>query len=97
MLILVNISALVNLPSGNDISISFFLGYTDFSGGGLLGGCVSVFMIKMVQTIASYIILSLTLIVLASLITGVSIFSEIGKWIKTAFFGAKEKVCIIVR
>lgn len=91
LLILVNISALVNLPSGNDISISFFLGYTDFSGGGLLGGCVSVFMIKMVQTIASYIILSLTLIVLASLITGVSIFSEIGKWIKTAFFGAKEK------
>lgn len=91
LLILVNVSALVNLPSGNDISISFFLGYTDFSGGGLLGGCVSVFMVKMVQTIASYIILSITLIILASLITGVSIFSEFGKWLRSTFLGAKEK------
>ncbi len=91
LLALVNVSALVNLPSGNDISISFFLGYTDFSGGGLLGGCVSVFMVKMVQTIASYIILSLTLIILASLITGVSIFRELAKWIRNTFLDAKER------
>ncbi len=91
LLALVNVSALVNLPSGNDISISFFLGYTDFSGGGLLGGCVSVFMVKMVQTIASYIILSLTLIIFASLITGVSIFRELAKWIRSTFLDAKER------
>ena len=33
--------------------------------GGLLGACVSVFMEQMVQKVASYIILSITLIVLA--------------------------------
>lgn len=91
MLILINVSALINLSSGNDISMSMYLGYTDYSGGGLLGGCVSVFLINMVQSIASYIILSLTLIILASLITNISIFSEIAKLMRGAASGAKNK------
>ncbi len=91
LLILINISAIINLSSGNDISMSMYLGYTDYSGGGLLGGCVSVFLINMVQSIASYIILSLTLIILASLITNVSIFSEIVRLIKGAVTGARSK------
>ncbi|MCI8520335.1 MAG: DNA translocase FtsK [Clostridia bacterium] len=48
-------------------------------------------MVKMVQTIASYIILSLTLIIFASLITGVSIFRELAKWIRSTFLDAKER------
>lgn len=91
LLALANVSALVNLPTGNDVEISFFLGCADFIGGGLLGGCISVFMVKMVQTIASYIILSITLIILASLITGVSIFSVIGKWVRNTFLNAKTR------
>ncbi len=92
LLILINISALINLASGNnDIAMSMYLGHTDYSGGGLLGGCVSVLFVNMVQTIASYIILSLTLIVLASLITNISIFSEIAKLIKGAATGARNK------
>ena len=59
--------------------------------GGLLGACVSAFMEQMVQKVASYIILSITLIVLASFITNVSFFAEFFKWARNVMFGAKNK------
>lgn len=90
-LALINISALVNLSSGNSINEAFYFGYTNYSGGGFLGACVSVFMEQMVQKVASYIILSVTLIILASFITNVSIFEAIAKWLKNAMSGAKTK------
>ncbi len=91
-LALINVSALVNLSDiNNDIGLAFYFGYADYSGGGFLGACVSVFMEKMVQKIASYIILSLTLIILASVISNVSIFTAVAKWIRDTFFEAKEK------
>ena len=73
-LALINVSAIVNLSSINtDISYAFSAGQ-QYICGGLLGACVSVFMEQMVQKVASYIILSITLIVLASFITNVSFF-----------------------
>ncbi len=90
-LALVNVSALINLSTGNTIAYSFVYGYEGYAGGGFLGACVAVFMENMVQKIASYIILGLTLIILASLITNVSIFAEIAKALKNAFFSAQER------
>ena len=91
-LALINVSALINLSIGNNtIAYAFVYGYEGYAGGGFLGACVSVFMENMVQKIASYIILCLTLIILASLITNVSIFAEIAKALKNAFFSAQEK------
>ncbi len=90
-LALINVSALVNLSVGSGINEAFYFGYTDYSGGGFLGACVSVFMEQMVQKIASYIILSVTLIILASFITNVSIFETMAKWLKSAVSGAKTK------
>ncbi len=89
-LALINVSALVNLSDvNNDIGLAFYFGYADYSGGGFLGACVSVFMEKMVQKIASYIILSLTLVILASVISNVSIFTAVADWIRDAVFNAK--------
>lgn len=90
-LALVNISALVNLTTYNGINDAFYYGYSNHTGGGLLGACVSVFMENMVQKVASYIILSITLIILASFITNVSLFSEIAKFLKRASTEAKDK------
>lgn len=90
-LALVNISALVNLTTYNGINDAFYYGYSNHTGGGLLGACVSVFMENMVQKVASYIILSITLIILASFITNVSLFSEIAKFLKIASTEAKDK------
>lgn len=90
-LVLINVSAIVNLSSINtDISYAFSAGQ-QYICGGLLGACVSVFMEQMVQKVASYIILSITLIVLASFITNVSFFAEFFKWARNVMFGAKNK------
>ena len=89
-LALINVSAIVNLSSINtDISYAFSAGQ-QYICGGLLGACVSVFMEQMVQKVASYIILSITLIVLASFITNVSFFTEFFKWARNVMFGAKK-------
>lgn len=91
-LALINVSALINLSIGNNtIAYAFVYGYEGYAGGGFFGACVSVFMENMVQKIASYIILCLTLIILASLITNVSIFAEIAKALKSAFSSAQTK------
>lgn len=90
-LALINVSAIVNLSTVNtDISYAFSAGQ-QYICGGLLGACVSVFMEQMVQKVASYIILSITLIVLASCITNVSFFAEFFKWARNVVFGAKNK------
>lgn len=91
LLALINISALVSLTDFDSVSSSFYAGYTYCSGGGLLGACVAAAMIKLVQKIASFIILAFTLIILASAITGVSIISAAVKWIKKAVNDAKTK------
>ncbi len=90
-LALVNVSALINLSLGNTIPFAFVYGCENFAGGGFLGACVSVFMENMVQKVASYIILSLTLILLASFISGVSIFAEAAKAVKRMFFSVRDK------
>lgn len=90
-LALVNISALIELADFESISNSFYIGYTFFKGGGLLGACVAAIMIKLVQKFASYIILIFTLIILASVVTGVSIISAVVKWIKSVVNDAKTR------
>ena len=80
----------VNSSINTDISYAFSAGQ-QYICGGLLGACVSVFMEQMVQKVASYIILSITLIVLASFITNVSFFAEFFKWARNVMFGAKNK------
>ncbi|MCH5210318.1 MAG: DNA translocase FtsK 4TM domain-containing protein [Oscillospiraceae bacterium] len=91
-LALINMSSLVNLSLDNDmITYAFIDGYTNYEGGGFLGACVSVFLNNMIEKLASYIILGLTLVILASLISNVSIFSEAAKAIKKLFESAQDK------
>ncbi|MCC8161226.1 MAG: DNA translocase FtsK [Oscillospiraceae bacterium] len=90
-LALVDVSALVNMPQNNPADIAFYLGYENYEGGGFLGACVSEFMKNMVQEIASYIILSILLIVLASFITHIPIFTAAAKWLKTVIDEARAK------
>lgn len=90
-LLLVNISSIVNLSSNSvNLSNAFMLGQA-YQGGGFLGACVSVFMEKMVQKVASYVILSLTIVVLASAITNVSFFAEFFDWVRDIFFDIKNR------
>lgn len=91
LLTLINVSALIDLAHFESISNSFYIGYIFFKGGGLLGGCIAAIMIKLVQKIASYIILTFTLIILASVVTGVSLISAAVKWIKRAVNDAKTR------
>lgn len=91
LLAMVNVSAIINLSADTGISDAYYWGSIYCVGGGFLGACVSVFMEKMVQKIASYIILSFTLIILASFIANVSIFSAAAKYIRVMFLGARDK------
>ncbi|MCI5604830.1 MAG: DNA translocase FtsK [Clostridia bacterium] len=91
LLAMINVSAIINLSADTSISDAYYWGSEYCIGGGFLGACVSVFMETMVQKVASYIILSFTLIILASFIAHVSIFSAIAKYIRVMFFDVKEK------
>ncbi len=90
-LALLNVSSIINLALDNTISYAFVYGYENYAGGGFLGACVSVFLESMVQKVASYIILILTLIILASLISNVSIFAEVAGGIRRLYESAKDK------
>lgn len=88
---IINVGALVNLSQGFYASDAFYEGAYNGIGGGFLGACVSVFMEAMLQKIASYILLSVTLILLASAIANVSIFSYIGRFLFKGASKAKDK------
>ncbi|MCD8181174.1 MAG: DNA translocase FtsK [Firmicutes bacterium] len=90
-LALIDVSALVNMPQNTTADIALYLGYTNYEGGGFFGACVAGFMKNMVQEIASYIILAILLIVLASLITHVPILTAAFKWVKTVISEARSK------
>ena len=93
-LALVNISAITNLATP-ETSISPTLAYVDGAestiGGGFFGACVSIFLERMVQTIAAYIILFITLIILASVISNVNIIKLAIGWVKNALSEARVK------
>lgn len=91
LLAMTNVSAIINLSADVGINFAYEFGSQQCIGGGFLGACVSVFMEKMVHKIASYIILSFTLVILASFIAHVSIFEAMGRYITEMFFGAKDK------
>ena len=93
-LALINISAITNLATP-ETSISPTLAYVDGAesiiGGGFFGACVSIFLERMVQTIAAYIILFITLIILASVISNVNIITLAVDWVKKALSEARVK------
>ncbi len=91
ILTMINISALAGLYQNGEIRTAYWIGAMDFTGGGLLGTAVAVFMTSMVQKAASYIILVLTLVILASCISGVSLFRVMGIGMQKAMGDAKEK------
>ncbi|MCC8169369.1 MAG: DNA translocase FtsK, partial [Oscillospiraceae bacterium] len=91
LLAMVNVSAIINLSADTGIGDAYYWGAEYCMGGGFLGACVSVFMEKMVQTVASYIILSFTLILLASAIANVSIIGMAAKYIRVMFLDVKDK------
>lgn len=93
-LTLINVSAIVNLSTevtSYSVFDAYSIGYLSATGGGFFGACVSIFLESMIQKIASYIVLCLTLIILASVITRVSIFSVAAKWLRSAFDSAQDK------
>ena len=95
LLEMVNISALSGLYNFHaDIPGAYWLG-ADFIGGGVLGTATAVFFVNMVDFVASYIILIITMILLASFISGVPIFKLIGNECKKFFGFAKDKGKVI--
>lgn len=91
LLAMTNVSAIINLSADTAINDAYYWGSNYCVGGGFLGACVSVFMQKMVQTVASYIILGFTLIILASYIANISIFALAGRYIREMFLDVKDK------
>ncbi len=91
LLAMINVSAIINLSADTSINDAYYWGSVYCIGGGFLGACVSVFMEKMVQTAASYIILVFTLIILASGIANISIFALVGRYIREMFLDVKDK------
>lgn len=91
LLAMINVSAVINLSADTAINDAYYWGSIYCIGGGFLGACVSVFMEKMVQTVASYIILGFTLIILASYIANISIFAVVGRYIREMFLDVKDK------
>lgn len=91
MLAMINVSALINLSSDTSISDAYYWGSLNCTGGGFLGACVSDLSKMLVQTVASYIILIFTLIILASYIANISIFALAAKYAKELFLDAKDK------
>lgn len=90
-LTMINIAAIAGIFNENVIQNAFWIGADDFSGGGLLGTAVAVFMVSMFQKIASYIILIITLIILASLVSGVPLFKLMGSGAQMAADSAKDR------
>ena len=92
-LALINVSAITQLAA-SDTAFSpldaLFAGYADAMGG-FFGTCIALFLEKMVQKVASYIILFITLIILASVISNVSLVSLAADWIKRTIADAKER------
>lgn len=91
LLAMVNISAISGLYNRGVIETAYAMGAYEFSGGGLLGTAVSVFMTSLFQQAASYIILIITLIILASCISGVSLFRLMGHGLQKAAGNASAK------
>ena len=92
-LALINVSAITQLAASEMVFSpldALFVGYAD-TAGGFLGTCVALFLDRMVQRVAAYIILFVTLIVLASVISGVSLISLFVDWVKRAIAGIKER------
>lgn len=89
----VNVSAIVNLATPEtsaSVTDAFRLGYMVPMGGGFLGAAVAIFLDRMVQKVASYIILIFTLIILASFISGVPIIKVAIEYIRDVFMDIKE-------
>lgn len=91
MLAMINVSAIINLSADTAINDAYYWGSIYCIGGGFFGACVSVFMEKMVQVVASYIILGFTLIILAGYIANISIFSVAARYARDLFFDVKDK------
>ncbi len=91
LLAMINIGAIAGIYNESVIQTAFWLGADNFSGGGLLGTAVAVFMVSMFQKVASYIILILTLIFLVSLVSGVPLFKLMGNGAQLAADGARDK------
>lgn len=92
VLALINVSAITNLATPEtsySATDAFMSGWSNAIGGGFLGACVAMFLERMVQRLASYIILFITLIILASIISNVSIVALAVDWIKQIIADAK--------
>lgn len=92
-LALINVSAITQLAASDTAFTpldALFAGYAD-AAGGFFGTCIALFLEKMVQKVASYIILFITLIILASVISNVSLISLFTDWLKRTIADAKER------
>ncbi len=89
--LLINIGALINLSNEYSVSDAFFNGANNYIGGGVCGAAVSVFLEWLVRRAASYIILSITLVLLAGAITGIPIFKTVGGYIRSLAADAQGK------
>lgn len=92
-LALVNVSAITQLAASDSAFTpidALVAGYAD-AAGGFFGACVAMFLERMVQKVASYIILFITLIILASVISNVSIVTLVVDWVKRTIADAKER------
>ena len=101
-LALINLSALIHLMTADNLSSVSNAAFVDavetsMGSGGLIGAIVSITLVKLVQKIASYIILIMTMLVLLGAISGTSTLKtfalslkDFGVWVKEAFIKFKE-------
>lgn len=90
-LMMINVGALINLYYDYSLGDAFFMGANEYAGGGFLGAAVSLSIKWLIRSAASYIVLSITMVLLAGAITGIPIFKNIGYFIKRTSSRAQEK------
>ena len=103
-LAIVNLSAIVHLMTADNLNSVGTIGFIDavvtsMGNGGIVGAFVSVLLVKLVQKIAAYIILTMTLLVLLGAISGISTLKtfaaslkDLGVWAKDTWIDFKERI-----
>lgn len=81
-LALTNIAALIGLNRGEDVLSSFLTGAYNYIGGGFLGAVFAEGARFLIQTVASYVLYIITLILLISFIIHVPLFRKFAVWLR---------------
>lgn len=91
VLMMINVGALIGLYYDYSISDAFFEGAHNYIGPGVFGASVAFAMKWLMRSVASYVVLSITMILLAGTVTGIDIFQKTWSFMRSGFSKAQEK------